>query len=576
MDYRDIYNEWENAPWLDEASRAELLALDDEKEIEDRFYTELEFGTAGMRGVIGAGLNRMNIYVVRRATQGLSEVIRAEGGDAVRRGVLIGYDSRHYSPEFAMESAKVLAANGIKAYVYPSLRPVPLVSFGVRRMGCIAGIMITASHNPPQYNGYKVYWEDGGQLPPEPAANVLSRINAIKDFGSVSVMEESEARAKGLIETVPSYIDDDYIARVRALSVDEELIREVADDLKIVYTPLHGSGNVPVQRILKEIGVRELYVVPEQEAPDGDFPTVKSPNPEDPAALELATELARKKGAELVIGTDPDCDRIGLRVLASNGEYVSLTGNQTACLIMDYILGAKKRKGILPDNAAVIKTIVSTDLANAIAADYGVKIYEVLTGFKFIAEKMHLFETTGSDTFMFGFEESYGVLAGDFVRDKDAVIGSLLACETAAYYKSRGMTLYDGLQELYKKHGFFREGVASFVSGGKEGIAKIKGKMVSARENLPANIGPYKVLAVRDYLSGVRTEIADGSKSGLDLPESDVLFFELENGFWAVVRPSGTEPKIKVYISANSRDKAEAEKIVENLSTSFIDWLEAL
>ena len=562
------YQSWIEAPWLDEESKAELKALTDEKEIEDRFYREMEFGTAGMRGVLAAGLNRMNVYTVRRATKGLADYIISCGEEAVKRGVAIAYDSRRNSALFAKETACVLCAAGVKVYLYESLRPVPQLSFALRYLHCISGVVITASHNPAQYNGYKVYWEDGGQIPPDHVKEIVACIDKIQDFGAIPSMDYDEAVKDGILTIIGKEVDDEYIKRVEGLSVRPDLLKKLGDEFKVVYTPLHGTGNIPVRRVLKELGLKNVYVVPEQEHPDPNFSTVRSPNPEDHAAFTLAIELAEKVGADIVLGTDPDCDRIG--VLVNNGgEYTVLTGNQTACLILNYLLTQKKEMGTLPENGAVVKTIVSTDLAKTICDAFGVTIIDVLTGFKFIAEQMEMMEETGKYTFLFGFEESYGCLTGTFVRDKDAVIGSMLAVEVAAWYRSRGMTLYDGIQELYKTYGYSYELTTSFEMPGKDGMEKMAKTMTAMRASTPWVLGDKKVSAVRDYQTSIRTT-AEGETSEIKIVKSNVLFFEIEDGSWAVVRPSGTEPKIKVYFSAQAESMDAAKAKVAKLQDAFM------
>ena len=566
------YKSWLAAPWLDEASKKELADLTDEKEIEDRFYREMEFGTAGMRGVLAAGLNRMNVYTVRRATQGLADYICACGEEAKKRGVAIAYDSRRNSELFARETACVLCAAGVKVYLYESLRPVPQLSFALRYLHCISGVVITASHNPAQYNGYKVYWEDGGQIPPDHVREVVAYIDKITDFGAIRTMDFEQAKRDGILTIIGKAVDDEYIKRVESLCTNPELLRSEGKTMKVVYTPLHGTGNKPVRRVLSELGVENVYVVPEQELPDPDFSTVRSPNPEDHDAFTLAIALAEKVGADIVLGTDPDCDRIGVLV-KNDGEYTVLTGNQTACLLLNYILTQKKNNGTLPENGAVVKTIVSTDLAKTICKAFGVTVIDVLTGFKFIAEQMEHFEETGEHTFLFGFEESYGCLAGTFVRDKDAVIASMLAVEVAAWYRSRGMTLYDGMQELYRTYGYSYERTTSFAMPGKDGMEKMAHTMAAMRENTPWQLGDEKVAAVRDYQTSVRTA-ANGATEPLKLVKSNVLFFEIEDGSWAVVRPSGTEPKIKVYFSAQGKSMEEAEAKVDALQNAFMKIME--
>ncbi len=565
----DRYQSWLNDVYFDEDTKRELLEIrDNPREIEERFYKDLEFGTGGLRGIIGAGTNRMNIYTVRKASQGVARCILKgyfDGGRAdsarVERGVVIAYDSRHKSDVFALEAAKVFAANGIKAWLFDDIRPTPELSFAVRYLNAAAGIVITASHNPKEYNGYKVYGSDGGQITLQTAEAVLAEINDVRDFADVRTMPENEAREKGLLVIIGEEIDDAYISELKKLSVYPEIVREAAKDLRIVYTPIHGTGNRLVRRILKEIGVENVTVVPEQELPDPDFSTVKSPNPEEREAFTLAIRLAEKENADLIIGTDPDCDRVGVVVRNASGEYVALTGNQTGCLLLEYILSGKKRQNTMPEKPFAVKTIVTTELARRIAARYNVELVDVLTGFKFIGEQIKLQDELGDKHFLFGFEESYGYLAGTAVRDKDGVVASMLIAEMAAWYKTRGMTLYDGLQELYRNYGYALEGLKSFTLVGKEGIAKIKKLMEVLREDRPASIGSFGVLAVRDYLKGVRYDLRDGHEEALDLPESDVLYFELEGDCWLCIRPSGTEPKLKIYygVSGNSYETASTK-----------------
>ena len=562
MDARQMYEKWLRDFAQDPDLVRELTAIaGDDKEIEDRFYRGLEFGTAGMRGVIGYGTNRMNAYNVRRATQGLANFIeKVEGGP--QRGVAIAYDSRRFSPEFALEAAKVLCANGIKVYLYESLRPVPVLSFTVRHLHCIAGIVITASHNPKIYNGYKVYWEDGGQLPPERASEVLSYINAL-DYASAKTMDEQAAKDAGLLTIIGKDVDDVYISRVRALCVQPELCREMGKTMRIVYSPLNGSGNVPVRRILKEVGITHVSVVKEQELPDPNFSTLKVPNPEDPSAFTLAMKLADEVGADVIFGTDPDCDRLGVAVRDKEGKFQLLTGNQIGCVLLHYILSSRKAQGTLPANGAAVKSIVSTSLANRICEDYGVEMFETLTGFKFIGEKIQQFQDTGSHTFLFGFEESYGFLSSTFVRDKDGVNASLLIAELAASCKAQGITLYDRLQEIFARYGTFVEKVVSTTLPGKDGVARMQQIMKDLRAEAPKEIGGLKVTAVRDYLRGVRVE--NGVETPTGLPTSDVLYFELEGGNWVCVRPSGTEPKIKLYVNTNHKRPETAHALNETL-----------
>lgn len=562
MNYRDVYTQWLHDFADDKALTAELSALTDEKQIEDRFYTELAFGTAGMRGVLGYGTNRMNAYVVRRATRGLAAYIHTFEGGA-QRGVAVAYDSRHMSAEFARETALTLCAAGVKAYLFESLRPVPMLSYAVRHLGCIAGVVITASHNPPQYNGYKAYWEDGAQLPPEAAAAVTEYIRPLP-YAGAPVMEEAQAIQQGLLKIIGAKeVDDDYIAMIRSLAVCPELLRSEGKNLRIVYTPLHGSGNLPVRRMLQEVGITHVNVVAEQEAPDGDFPTVTAPNPEDPAAFKYAIPLAEKVGASVVFGTDPDCDRMGVAVRDGEGAFHTLTGNQIGCLLLYHILSQRQAHGTLPANGAICKSIVSTEMARAIAESFGMTCIDTLTGFKFIGEKIQQFEETGEHTFLFGFEESYGFLSGTQVRDKDGVNASLLLCEAACVCMKEGITLYDRLQQLYARYGAYSDRVTSRTLPGKDGVGRMREIMQSLRQNPPCEFGGVRVTAVRDYLSGVRTQ-ADKTEK-IDLPASDVLYFELQGGSWLCVRPSGTEPKIKLYVSAHADSMQAATAQAEML-----------
>ena len=556
MGYREGYEKWLKEFASDKKTVDELLAIaGNEKEIEDRFYTGLSFGTAGMRGVLGAGENRMNVYTVRRATRGLADYInRLEG--AAQRGVVIAYDSRRMSAEFAKETALVLAQNGVKAWLFPSLRPVPVLSFAVRYMKAVAGVVITASHNPPQYNGYKVYWEDGAQMPPERADEVLALIRA-HDYAECEPMGEAAALEAKLLEYVPAAVDDAYIAQVKTLAIRPELLREHGSELKIVYTPLHGSGNLPVRRVLKEMGVTNLLVVREQEAPDGNFPTVKVPNPENADTFTLAIEIANREGADCCFATDPDCDRLGVATRKPDGTFALLTGNQIGCLLLNYILESLSEAGRLPKNGAAVKSIVSTELARSIAESYGVAMIDVLTGFKFIAEQIQHFEETGEHTFLFGFEESYGFLSSTFVRDKDAVNASLLVTELALYLRTQGRTLWDELQRIFEKYGHSVEQVSSVTLPGKDGVAKMKQIMAGLRANAPKSLAGLSVLAVRDYKTGLRTD-ADGETAQMGLPVSDVLYYELEGRNWVCVRPSGTEPKIKLYVNTRAASTGAA------------------
>lgn len=560
MSYQEVYKQWCTDPYFSEETRAELKSIEgNEKEIEDRFYKNLEFGTAGLRGVIGNGTNRMNIYTVRRASQGLANFIIKENGQS--KGVAIAYDSRHMSPEFCDEAALCLNANGIKAYVFPSLRPTPELSFAVRHLGCIAGIVITASHNPSEYNGYKVYWEDGAQITAPKDSLIINEVNSITDFGTLKTMDKDEAIKAGLYNVVADEVDDAYIAELKKQVINPDVVKEMGDKLVAVYTPLHGTGNIPARRVLKEIGLNKVYVVPEQELPDGDFPTVGYPNPEDPKAFELALKLADEVNADVVLATDPDADRLGVYAKDSaTGKYMSFTGNMSGMLIAEYILSEKKAKGILPKNGALVKTIVTTNLADVVAKEYNVKLIEVLTGFKYIGEQIKLFEQNHSYEYVFGFEESYGCLVGTHARDKDAIVAVMMLCEAAAYYKKQGLTLWDQMLRIYEKYGYFKETLVSITKKGKEGLAEIQGMLDKLRSNPPKEIGGYKVLETRDYNNNTITK-ADGTVTETGLPKSNVLYFDLEDNAWCCARPSGTEPKIKFYmgVKGNSFDDADAK-----------------
>lgn len=563
MDVQQSYAQWLKDFASDPETVAELESIrGNDAEIEDRFYTELSFGTAGMRGVLGAGTNRMNRYNVRRATKGLAAYLHTQPG-AAERGVVIAYDSRRCSDLFARETAQVLCQEGVKAYLFDALRPVPILSYAVRHLGAAAGVVITASHNPPQYNGYKVYGEDGAQLGPEAAAGVTSFIRATP-YTACVLMDMEEAKAKGLLHIIGNKeVDDDYIAQVKTLCVNPEMLAREGGSLSIVYTPLHGSGNVPVRRILKEVGITHVSVVKEQELPDPNFSTLKVPNPEDPSAFTLAMKLADEVGADVIFGTDPDCDRLGVAVRDKEGKFQLLTGNQIGCVLLHYILSSRKAQGTLPANGAAVKSIVSTSLANRICEDYGVEMFETLTGFKFIGEKIQQFQDTGSHTFLFGFEESYGFLSSTFVRDKDGVNASLLIAELAASCKAQGITLYDRLQEIFARYGTFVEKVVSTTLPGKDGVVRMQQIMKDLRAEAPKEIGGLKVTAVRDYLRGVRVE--NGVETPTGLPTSDVLYFELEGGNWVCVRPSGTEPKIKLYVNTNHKRPETAHALNETL-----------
>ena len=574
MTPREAYEQWLKDFADDRETVDELLSIrNDDKEIEDRFYTDLSFGTAGLRGVLGAGSNRMNCYVVRRATQALAKYILSTPGQA-ERGVVIAYDSRRFSDRFARQAALVLCKMGVKVYLFESLRPVPMLSFAVRHLKAIAGIVITASHNPAQYNGYKVYWEDGGQMPPERADKILELIHQTT-YQESAPMDEDKALESGLLQIIGKDVDDAYMACVESLAISPELDREMGDKLTIVYTPLHGSGNIPVRRALADMGFTRVFVVPEQEKPDPSFHTVRVPNPEDPAAFKLALELQKKVHADLVFGTDPDCDRVGIAVLDGEGRVHALSGNQIGCLLLHYILDRRRANGTLPKNAAAVKSIVSTELARAICDDYGCAMVETLTGFKFIAEKIEQFTETGEHTFVFGFEESCGYLSGTEVRDKDGVNASLLIAETAAWYKKQDMTLYDALEAIYKKYGYYDSRVTSFALSGMDGLQKMGALMSDLREKVPAEFAGKRVLAVRDYLRGERVD-TQGSVSTLEQGKSNVLYYELEDGAWICVRPSGTEPKVKLYVNAMSASHEETEKQLQALSDAAVDCLNSL
>lgn len=562
MDYKKLYEEWLNNPYFDAKTKEELLSIkEDEKEIKERFYTELEFGTAGLRGIIGAGTNRMNMYTVRKATQGLANYIIKAG--FANKGVAIAYDSRRMSPEFADEAALCLCANGIKAYVFESLRPTPELSFAVRKLNCVAGINITASHNPPEYNGYKVYWEDGAQITPPHDNGIMSEVKAVIDYSTVKTMDKIEAMEAGLYEVIGAEIDDAYIAELKKQVIHEDCIKQVADQIKIVYTPLHGTGNIPARRVLKEIGFDNVYVVPEQELPDGEFPTVSYPNPEAEEAFTLALKLAKEKDADLVLATDPDADRLGVYVKdTKSGEYIPMTGNMSGCLLADYEISQRKeREGSLPADGALIKTIVTSNMADAIAKYYGINLIEVLTGFKFIGQQILGFENNNNGTYLFGFEESYGCLIGTHARDKDAIVATMALCEAAAYYKTKGMTLWDALVELYDRYGYYKDDVQAVTMKGIEGLEKIQQIMNTLRTNTPTQVGEYKVLSARDYKLDTIKDLITGEVKPTGLPSSNVLYYDLSDNAWLCVRPSGTEPKVKFYygIVGTSLEDANAK-----------------
>lgn len=571
MGYMDSYKEWCANEYFDEATRAELKSIaGNEAEIEDRFYKDLEFGTGGLRGVIGNGTNRMNIYTVRKATQGLANFIIKE--NAADRGVAIAFDSRRMSPEFADEAALCLNANGIKAYIFPSLRPTPELSFALRELHCIAGIVITASHNPPEYNGYKVYWEDGAQITAPKDTQIITEVKAVTDFNTVKTMEKDEAEACGLYNVIGYDMDDAYIKALKKMSINGDIIKQVADDIKIVYTPFHGTGNVPVRRILKELGFKHVYIVKEQEKPDPDFTTLDYPNPEDPKAFTLALKLAKEKDADIILATDPDADRLGVYSKdTKTGEYKAFTGNMSGMLIAEYLLSQRKEKGLLHDNGAFVKTIVSTNMADAIAAEYQVKLIEVLTGFKFIGEQIKLFEQQGTYEYEFGFEESYGCLVGTHARDKDAIVAVMALCEAAAYYKTKNMTLWDQMIQIFDKYGYYKEGQKAITMKGAEGAGKIAAMMDELRNNTPKQFGRWEVLEARDYKKDECINMKTGEKSQTGLPSSNVLYYDLSDNAWCCARPSGTEPKIKFYMGVKGTSLEDAEAKLEELTKAVMD-----
>ncbi|WP_160678596.1 phospho-sugar mutase [Clostridium sp. C8-1-8] len=561
MTYLEKYNQWLQSPTINDEIKDELKNITDEKEIEDRFYKELEFGTGGLRGVIGAGTNRMNIYTVGKATQGLADYINEAYKD--EKSVAIAYDSRNMSREFAKAAALTLCANDIKVYLFEDLRPTPMLSYTVRKLNCKGGIVITASHNPKQYNGYKVYGDDGGQVTDEPAKKIIGYVNAIEDYANVKSLTESEALEKGLLQYIGEDVDKAYIDRVKELTIRKELVESSAKDLKIIYTPIHGSGNMPVRRVLKELGYANVHVVKEQEKPDGNFPTASYPNPEEPAVFKLALDLAKEVQPDIIFGTDPDCDRIGVVVKDNEGEYRVLTGNQTGMLLTHYVLNSLKDTNKLPENGAIIKTIVTTEAVRKMTAEYKVELIDVLTGFKYIGEKIREFEESGSHKYLFGFEESYGYLAGEFVRDKDAVIASMLIAEMTLYYKSKGKTLYDGLIDIYNQYGFYRENLVSIELKGKEGQEKIASCIDNMRNNPISSVSGIKIVKRFDYKKSEETDVEKDAVSTINLPKSNVLKYILEDDSWFVVRPSGTEPKMKVYLSIVGSSLEDAENKIK-------------
>ena len=576
MDYKKMYEEWLTNPCFDEETKKELVAIkEDENEIKERFYTDLEFGTAGLRGIIGAGINRMNIYVVRKATQGLANYIAKQGKNA--QGVAIAYDSRRMSPEFAKEAALCLCANGIKVYIFESLRPTPELSFAVRELGCVAGINITASHNPPEYNGYKVYWEDGAQITPPHDKGIMDEVKAVTDYAACKTMSEEDAVAAGLYQVIGAEVDDKYIEELKKQVIHWDSIKAVGKDIKIVYTPLHGTGNIPARRVLKELGFENVYVVKEQELPDGEFPTVDYPNPEDKKAFKLALELAQEVNADLVLATDPDADRLGVYVKdTSTGEYITLTGNMSGALLADYEIGQRQDLYGLPEDGALIKTIVTTNLTDAIAKHYGVKLIEVLTGFKFIGQQILNFEQTGKGQYLFGFEESYGCLIGTHARDKDAIVATMALCEAAAYYRTQGKTLWDAMIEMYEKYGYYIDDIQTITLKGIEGLEKIQQILNTLRENTPAKIGKYEVLSARDYKLDTIKDMNTGKVTPTGLPSSNVLYYDLSDDAWLCVRPSGTEPKVKFYYGIKGENLEDAKALSEELGKEVLAMIDKM
>ncbi len=573
MSYKEQYDFWLADAYFDDKTKEELRGIaGDEKEIEDRFYKELEFGTGGLRGVIGAGTNRMNIYTVRKATQGLANYIISQGGK--ERGVAIAYDSRRMSPEFADEAALCLAANGIKAYVFDALRPTPELSFALRTLNCISGIVITASHNPPEYNGYKAYWEDGAQVTAPKDKEIIEEVKKVTDYHQVKTMDKNEAIAAGLYQIIGKEIDDAYMVELKKQIIHPEIIKEVADDIRIVYSPFNGTGNVPARRILSELGFKHVYVVPEQEMPDPDFTTLDYPNPEDPKAFTLALKLAKEKNADIVLATDPDADRLGIYALdKATGEYIPFTGNMSGMLIAEYILRERTATGTMPENPAMVTTIVTTNMASAIARDYNVKFIEVLTGFKYIGEQIKFFEQTGSNNYVFGLEESYGCLAGTHARDKDAIVAVMCLCEVAAWCKKNGITVWDQMLKLYEKYGYFKETQYAITLKGIDGSRQIAEMMDKLRSNPPKNFGELTVKEFRDYDRNVTRNLATGEETPTGLPKSNVLYFDLTNDSWCCARPSGTEPKIKFYMGVKGSSLTDAQDKVEKLTEALKSYL---
>ena len=575
MEYMKRYAAWRDNAAFDKDTRAELDALADNlTEIEERFHQDLEFGTGGLRGILGAGTNRMNTYTVRRASQGLADYILANAGEnAKKQGVVVSHDSRRYSREFALETALIMVQNGIKAYVFEDLRPTPQLSFAIRHLGCIAGVMITASHNPPEYNGYKAYWSDGGQFVSPQDQEVIACVNKIEDLAGLKAADKNEAIRGGMLTILDDAVDREYMKNVLAQSLNPDIIASMAQNFNIVFTPFNGAGGVPVPAALSQAGFKNIFLVPEQQNPDPDFPTLAYPNPEDPAAFALAVKLAHTKNADIIVATDPDADRVGAMVKNSEGEYELLSGNVAGVLLAEYILSQRQKKGVLPENPAIVSTIVSTNLTQEIAKAYGAAYVEVLTGFKYIAEQIRLWEQSGENNYVFGFEESFGYLAGSAVRDKDAISAAMLLCEAAAYYKSRGMTLFDALEEVYQKYGYFMEHVQSITLKGLEGLAKIKAIMAGLRENLPKEVAGAALVEFRDYKTSTAKCLAAGTTQPICLPVSDVLYYVLADGSWFCTRPSGTEPKIKVYMGVKGQNAAAAKARLADLRKAALELI---
>ena len=576
MDYQKVYEEWISDSYFDEGTKEELKAIaNDENEIKERFYKNLEFGTAGLRGIIGAGTNRLNIYTVRKATQGLANYILKR--DAKDRGVAIAYDSRRMSPEFADEAALCLAANGIKAYVFDALRPTPELSFAVRELHCIAGINITASHNPPEYNGYKVYWEDGAQITPPHDKGIMDEVEAVTDYANVKTMSLDAAKEVGLYETIGAAIDDSYMEALKKQVIHQDAIDAMNKKLKIVYSPLHGTGNVPVRRVLKELGFENVYVVKEQELPDGEFPTVSYPNPEAEEAFELGLKLAKEVDADLVLATDPDADRLGVYVKdTKSGEYQVLTGNMSGCLLADYEISQRKALEGLPADGCLVKSIVTSNMADAIAKEYGVRLIEVLTGFKYIGQQILEFETTGKGTYLFGFEESYGCLIGTHARDKDAIVATMALCEAAAYYKTLGKTLWDAMIDMFDKYGYYKDDIKAITLKGIEGLAKIQEILETLRKEPPTSFGEFKVLRARDYKADTIKDLETGEVVPTGLPSSNVLYYDLSDDAWVCVRPSGTEPKVKFYFGVKGTSLEDAQSKSEGLGKFLLEMIDKM